>query len=401
LPAAQESNDEVLAPSDANLLCIRGTDFVCIRTRQADGVILTVEALGRDFPTVLDHRSLKAAVRAIREAADVVQGAAASLSDGKLRVPGERFGVLVAQLRRSGAALPAAIEELEAKVKDTRAFTQQVEEARGRLLGPLPTALEVLAGLSQALLARRDHSAALQRHEAARARADAACAKSVVQHGRRLQRECGALAERMDGMLAPFIRISQNIKGKDKIGGSTLTEDEMACIRKHTTVLLKPDLYDQLADGGGDFLEDFLEALFLLGIAGGVGADQTAARSSGLSRRSQALLADALQSFDADQLRASHTEWRALRVAALAAEEDPAFRAGEAEAEAAVVHWEEAARELDRASREWHKHAPAYREAVAALAQHRAAVERSWLREFGAPLCLVCLSEEPPSPGAA
>ena len=62
MPAAQESNDEVLAPSDANLLCIRGTDFVCIRTRQADGVILTVEALGRDFLVRLIKSGVKPSI---------------------------------------------------------------------------------------------------------------------------------------------------------------------------------------------------------------------------------------------------------------------------------------------------------------------------------------------------
>lgn len=34
----------------------------------------------------------------------------------------------------------------------------------------------------------------------------------------------------------------------DGAGGSTLTDEELACIRKYTAVLLKPDLYERLED---------------------------------------------------------------------------------------------------------------------------------------------------------
>eukprot|EP00960_Hanusia_phi_P061644 764898-Hanusia_phi.AAC.18 len=67
----------------------------------------------------------------------------------------------------------------------------------------------------------------------------------------------------MDTMLAPFIRISHNIKGKGKIGGPSLTDDELALIRKYTIVLSEPDLYPRI-EANGSSLEDFLEALFLM-----------------------------------------------------------------------------------------------------------------------------------------
>jgi len=51
-----------------------------------------------------------------------------------------------------------------------------------------------------------------------------------------------ALTESMDEMLAPFIRISHNMAGKgdqNRLGTSTLTDEELASIHKYTSVLLK------------------------------------------------------------------------------------------------------------------------------------------------------------------
>ena len=54
-----------------------------------------------------------------------------------------------------------------------------------------------------------------------------------------------------------------------KIGGTALTEDELRSIHKYTELLLQDDRYARMQTDAAS-IEDFLEALFLLGIAGGV-----------------------------------------------------------------------------------------------------------------------------------
>ena len=46
----------------------------------------------------------------------------------------------------------------------------------------------------------------------------------------------------------------------------TITHDELKAIHKYTQILLQTDLYQRLEEDGAS-IEDFLEALFLLGIA--------------------------------------------------------------------------------------------------------------------------------------
>ncbi len=149
--------------------------------------------------------------------------------------------------------------------------------------------------------------------------AQRACDEPLLQEVKRLGAQRAALVQRMDQMLAPFVRISQNIKGKSKIGRGDLTEDELKSINKYIALLLKENMYEMIEEDGGS-IEDFLEALFLLGIAAGVGMSDVAAKQSGLSRKSQAILADALDSFNADKLRLTYTEWRALNIRLLQAQ---------------------------------------------------------------------------------
>ena len=93
----------------------------------------------------------------------------------------------------------------------------------------------------------------------------------------------------MDDILAPFIRISHNIKGKGdlaRISSAALTEDELLTVQKYQSILLRNDLYERLEDNGAS-LEDFLEALFLLGIAAGVGMQESESRKAPDSRKSR------------------------------------------------------------------------------------------------------------------
>lgn len=40
-------------------------------------------------------------------------------------------------------------------------------------------------------------------------------------------------------MLAPFVKIGQNVKGKSKIGRGDLTDEEMKSIQRYIALLLK------------------------------------------------------------------------------------------------------------------------------------------------------------------
>jgi hypothetical protein len=165
-------------------------------------------------------------------------------------------------------------------------------------------------------------------------------------------------------------------------GASALTADEVEAIHKYTTVLLQSDLYERLEDDGAS-IEDFLEALFLLGIAGGVGMEEGEAKQSasalGFSRKSLALLSEALKSLDADGLRVSYTAWKEARSQLRAVEADPEFQAQEQAAEAAGALYLDAAVELDRMAKEL-----ARAEQVQRLSSHTwMALQAEWREEFG------------------
>jgi len=180
----------------------------------------------------------------------------------------------------------------------------------------------------------------------------------------------------MDAVLSPFVRISHNIQGKggNLVFSGELTPEEAACVHKYTGVLTRADMYELLEEEGS--IENLLEALFLLGIAGGVGAEPTPAQPApptvhvvapstannapasarppppaGLSRKSQALLTDALNKFQADKLRCSHAEWRDRRHRLASLESCADYQARRAAASAAASDLLEEARALDAAVR--------------------------------------------------
>ena len=153
-------------------------------------------------------------------------------------------------------------------------------------------------------------------------------------------------------------------------------------ILKYTAVLLQNDVYQRLEDDGAS-IEDFLEALFLLGIAGGVGMEEGEAKQSasalGFSRKSLALLSEALASLDADGLRVSYTAWKQAKTELLAVEADPAFQLQQKNAEAAGAAYVEAAEELDRVGKEMVR-----AEELRQQTWHTwVALQSEWLKEFG------------------
>ncbi|EKX32020.1 hypothetical protein GUITHDRAFT_156431 [Guillardia theta CCMP2712] len=186
----------------------------------------------------------------------------------------------------------------------------------------------------------------------------------------------------MDRMLAPFVRISHNIKGKGKIGGPSLTDDELALIRKYTTFLSEPDLYPRI-EANGSSLEDFLEALFLMGIAGGVGMDESAAKQSGFSKKSQIILAQALDNFNADELRSCYTEWRELHVRLEGIRKDKRFSEKDARVQKSSAMWLEAAKELDRICKEWQRVAPTHIRCLENFGKFQKSIAQKCQEEFG------------------
>jgi hypothetical protein len=188
---------------------------------------------------------------------------------------------------------------------------QVLSDTKVRVIGALAAAHEDLELMQRGMRTKKSFLAGKRMFEDAEATVQRACEEPLLQEVKRLGAQRAALVQRMDQMLAPFVRISQNMKGKSKIGGGDLTEDELKSIHKYISLLLKENMYEKIEDDGGS-IEDFLEALFLLGIAAGVGMSDAAAKQSGLSRKSQAILADALDSFNADKFRSTYTEWRAL-----------------------------------------------------------------------------------------
>ncbi len=188
-----------------------------------------------------------------------------------------------------------------------------LSDTKVRVIGALAAAHEDLDLMQRGMRTKKSFLTGKRTFEDAEVAVQRACEEPLLQEVKRLGAQRAAFVQRMDQMLAPFVRISQNMKGKSKIGGGDLTEDELKSIHKYIALLLKENMYEKIEEDGGS-IEDFLEALFLLGIAAGVGMSDAAAKQSvaGLSRKSQAILADALDSFNADKFRSTYTEWRAL-----------------------------------------------------------------------------------------
>lgn len=334
-----------------------------------DSIVLCVDSTAKDFPVVLDYATLRGILKTFREALSLSQQALAALSNtlpSLSHSPSTLLQPALQDATRLHTELRQAVEELEGQVEDTKTFTLQVEAQRARLLNRLPDILDHLAVLPQGLKAKRDYEEALERVGEARAAAERESAAELLQEGRRLEGETGSLVQQMDDMLAPFIRITHNIKGKQgKIQESGLTPTEVEVVHKYTRVLLQTELYPRLAAEGGD-IEAFLEALFLLGIAGGIGAQpqEAVARHSVLSRKSQAILANALSSFDADNFRACFESWQSQHKRLQALHAQPDYSEQHRKQGEACVRYEEASKGADRAVREWGRFAPSYHSAT-------------------------------------
>eukprot|EP00286_Rhodomonas_abbreviata_P025882 CAMPEP_0181313272 /NCGR_PEP_ID=MMETSP1101-20121128/14160_1 /TAXON_ID=46948 /ORGANISM="Rhodomonas abbreviata, Strain Caron Lab Isolate" /LENGTH=427 /DNA_ID=CAMNT_0023420215 /DNA_START=198 /DNA_END=1477 /DNA_ORIENTATION=+ len=334
-----------------------------------DSIVLTVEGIGRDFPVLLDYSTLRTILKTLREGFNVIRQSSSSLSEIRNQEISSRLSPTLQNFTTTQEQLREALDDLEEQVEESKPFTQHIEHARGRLLSGLSETIEELALLPQSLKARREYEEASRRLEGTRAAAYAATSSPLLQEGREVEAEARALTHRMNDMLAPFIRITQNIKGKEgRISESGLSPSEVETVQKYTSVLLQPDLYERLVAEGEQAhthgIEEFLEAIFLLGIAGGVG-DEAAAKQSVLSRKSQALLANALNSFNADSFRGCFEAWRLLhfRLSSMMGKEE--YKAQQKASAERGAAYEEAAKALDRSTKEWQRFAATYERGVA------------------------------------
>ena len=121
------------------------------------------------------------------------------------------------RFKKVHAQLPQALAELENRVEDSRPLTQHLTSVKTRMLSLLPLATEELTAPTDARAlvdARAEHLAAQQRLASAREEVDLRWGHARLKEGLRLRARAQALTERMDSMLAPFVRIAQNIQGK-------------------------------------------------------------------------------------------------------------------------------------------------------------------------------------------
>lgn len=144
----------------------------------------------------------------------------------KILTSGADFCRAVEQFKKVHAQLPQALADLENRVEDSRPMTQQLEATKSRLLGLLPSDASELVAQPSAQRVHGEHEAAHSQHASAKAEAEACWRRPLLRRGLELRTKTQMLTQRMDEMLAPFIRISQSIKGKgdqDRIGKTSQT----------------------------------------------------------------------------------------------------------------------------------------------------------------------------------
>jgi hypothetical protein len=339
-----------------------------------DRMIQSME-LVREFPNCADYNSFSRMVRICRELAEIFSNGVKVLRSNEI---GESHPLCREALERICKTLPTFSSELstlENSIEETRLVTEQLGAIKERIMGKLVTDVESDRDLVlEARQAQSELMTARARYDSAKQRAELICADPRLNDGRKLEAERDELAVGMDAVLSPFVRISHNIQGKGGalVIGGELTPEEAACVRKYTGVLTRADMYELLEEEGS--IENLLEALFLLGIAGGVGAEPTISQPAlstvhalapainapvsarppppaGLSRKSQALLTDALNKFQADKFRSSHAEWRDRRHRLASLESCVDYQARRAAAAAAASDLLDEARALDLAVR--------------------------------------------------
>ena len=308
----------------------------------ADTAVQLVEvAAARENHLCPDYVSLGQTISNMRELHASLRDLQKHFSSPKLPAMSLSFNSAFSRFRDQVAGHPPVIDALEAAVQSSRLFLTEISDTKARILGPINGALSELAVVHRGIALKSTAQRRKQEFAELQAKAEEACNHHLLQEAKQLRLKCAALVNKMDLMLAPFVRIGQNVKGKNKIGRGDLTEQELQSIHKYIALLLlKSDMYEKLEDDGGS-IEDFLEALFLLGIAAGVGMSDGNAKQTGLSRKSQAILADALGSFNADQLRANYTDWRRMHSELVAMEPTKEYKDAAEEADQSMAAYRE------------------------------------------------------------
>ena len=116
---------------EASLVACRGA---------VESVVVTVEMLGRDFPSSMSHRALRATARAMRDAADVLSSALKVLSaEGKTaRWIGAEFCCALESFKKVLEQLPQALVDLEAQIDDAKPLAKHLDHVRSEILSDLP-----------------------------------------------------------------------------------------------------------------------------------------------------------------------------------------------------------------------------------------------------------------------
>jgi hypothetical protein len=333
-----------------------------------DKILQSMEFVS-EFTDLADNRSFLRVTRLCKDFKELLTGGLRTLQSFHIYAVNAPCADAVRQIMEALTDFNSTIAKFELIQEETRHFTEHMGTIKDKILGEKFISIPAeRAAVVEARQAVRVYNAVRSKYDHARQCAEEVCTDPRLKEGRKLEAERDELASGMDAVLSPFVRISHNLQGKggSLVTGGDLTPDEAACVRKYTGILVRPDMYELLEEEGS--IENLLEALFLLGIASGVGTDpapqavvtvpsgtnsQVSSRvppPAGLSRKSQALLTDALNKFQADRLRCSHADWldRRRRLADL--ECCPDYQSCRAAAAAAAAALLEEAKALDSAS---------------------------------------------------
>ena len=317
------------------------------------------------FPSCADYISFCRFTRLCKELKDALTSVLKTLNTYSIGSCSQCCADAIEKIIVTLPYFSAAVSNFEQVLEESRHFTEHLGSLKERILGKqFSSIFSERSFVLEAKQAMNSHIAARSRYEGAKQQAEALCTDPRLKEIQRLEAERDELASGMDAVLSPFVRISHNLQGKGGtlVAGGDLTPDEAACVRKYTGILVRADLYELLEEEGA--IENLLEALFLLGIASGVGADVTPMPSAataqvpqrppppvGLSRKSQALLTDALNTFQADKLRCGHDAWRDRRRRLAELESCTDYQSRRASAAAAASAFLEEAKALDSIAR--------------------------------------------------
>ena len=229
--------------------------------------------------------------------------------------------------------LPAELTELEEEISEgsSLGLTQHVFHLKHRFAERAHELLEAWASLHTA-----EQQALAERLQAQRARHGAVQARHTeARHNPQFVREqelgarCEQLQRAVGGMLQPFVRASQMLKGGGKskkggmlLGGLELSSEEASLLHRNTQLLLRHlspgaaeavtapnELLRELQTGSAG-LEDFLHCLHLLTEAAHQMAHPKALKEGERQPESHKEVAAACASFEHTALRSSLDSWR-------------------------------------------------------------------------------------------